>query len=158
MSKGIRSAMKTWHILTKGLWNAMTCVPGDVNRTLGTGSMVYRQWAERNRAALTEDFDELPTITGPQRLAIREQLLLFYLLPSAMLSASNLEIFLHFVLRKGASLTDTKEDDDLPLVVRGKVFTCGKQDLLFAETQPGWTTEEFSRVVICLSITSVIHG
>ncbi|TID16380.1 aspartic endopeptidase [Venturia nashicola] len=39
--------------------------------------------------------------------------------------------------------TDTKEED-LPLVgfavgSEGKVFTCGKEDLLFAETAPGWT-------------------
>ncbi|RDI89126.1 hypothetical protein Vi05172_g272 [Venturia inaequalis] len=39
--------------------------------------------------------------------------------------------------------TDTKEEH-LPLVgfavgSQGKVFTCGKEDLLFAETKPGWT-------------------
>jgi len=39
--------------------------------------------------------------------------------------------------------TDTKEAD-LPLVgfavgTEGKVFTCGKEDLLFAETEAGWT-------------------
>lgn len=39
--------------------------------------------------------------------------------------------------------TDTKEEH-LPLVgfavgTQGKVFTCGKEDLLFAETKPGWT-------------------
>lgn len=39
--------------------------------------------------------------------------------------------------------TDTKEED-LPLVgfavgSEGRVFNCGKEDLLFAETEPGWT-------------------
>lgn len=39
--------------------------------------------------------------------------------------------------------TNTKEKD-LPLVgfavgTEGKVFNCGKEDLLFAETKPGWT-------------------